>query len=71
MNNVGLTQEQIIRMLGEKGILPGEPIKARALNEAIADIIVQNNLALAGNIPGLVAAELEKELNKSEMFRNI
>ncbi len=67
MENIGLSHEQIIKELEGKGIVTGEEMSASALRNAIADVIVKNNIELAKNMPEVVATAIKRELQRQGM----
>jgi uncharacterized protein YoaH (UPF0181 family) len=46
MNNLGLSKDEIIQKLEDKGIISGEAISANNLRDAIATVISENNKAI-------------------------
>jgi len=58
--SIGLDASAIITKLGEMGIYQGQTITANVLNDAIANLIVENNKKIESDIVGLLIEHNEK-----------
>lgn len=65
MSQIGLSQENILKMLEEKGINAGRQFSATKLREAIAEAIAENNKEIEKNITKVVAKVLFGEIKKT------
>lgn len=61
MPKVGLSQEEIVAILGE-GIVKGQPIDSDALINAITKAIIRNNEAIERQIPEVVNSKVVNDL---------